>query len=179
MNLDQLSGTHLCDEGASGWRGPICPSSKPSRLPPVAAAVCRGKTPVAKINFSQSALAAETRTAWRFPPRTPRRKRIGSPGPSCWTRCLRVDQLEGRCVGQRALAVSLQRPRTPTASNSDCSHSSCCVRVSFKVWLYSPSGPQIPPHDCVATSSRRENEQIETRSIGRSVPLFGGLASSS
>lgn len=40
-----------------------------------------------------------------------------------------------------------------------------CASYSSKVWLYSPSRPQTPPHDRVATSSRRKNEQFETRSV--------------
>lgn len=88
--------TYLCGEGASGWTEQISPSSRPSCPPPSAAdgparhhgagggcwtgghrCQAAGPTP-----SSRTTAAAETRTAWRFPPRNPRRRRTWIRGPS-------------------------------------------------------------------------------------------------
>lgn len=84
--------THLCGEGASGWKAQISPSSTPCRLPLTVAGTPKG-------NFPQTTLGAGRRTVWRFQPRSQNKKRIWIPEPSCWTGCLTVDQFDRCRVG--------------------------------------------------------------------------------
>lgn len=124
---------HLCGEGASGWKAQISPSSTPSRLPLTVAGTpgdCPGKNHFAKGNFSQTILGTERRTMWRFPPRSQNKKRIWIPGPSCWTRCLTVDQLDRCRVGDGdhwGLLCKGSVKLQTSSSLSEC--------ASFKVWF--------------------------------------------
>ena len=95
---------HLYDGGASGWREQTSPSSISSPLPRAAAGrseVCPSRRRAGRTHFSQTTPAAETRTAWRFPPRNPHRRRIWIRGPSCWTRCITVRRSTRQALNKR------------------------------------------------------------------------------
>lgn len=150
--------THLCGEGASGWKAQISPSSTPSRLPLTVAGtpgVCRQKNHLAKGNFPQTTLGAERRTVWRFQPRSQNKKRIWIPGPSCWTRCLTVDQFDRCRVGdgdhRRILCQGPDIKRqtsTSPAVLASVLHSRCGLLTNQR-----PSW-----HCCIITATSSERE---------------------
>lgn len=108
---------HLYDEGVSGWKEQTSPSST-SRLPQAVAGsreVYRCSGHVVLREICQTTSAAETRTAWRFPPWNPHKRRIWIPGPSWWTKCLTFVQLGRSWIWHRQ-TIDGFATKAPTAS---------------------------------------------------------------
>lgn len=166
---------HLCGEGASGWKAQICPSSTPARPPLTVAGTpgdCRWKNRFAKGKFSQTILGAERCRVWRFPPRSRNKKRIGIPGPSCWTRGLTVDRAD-RCWTRRRRSsrVSLQRPRHQAPNLQLCWRSVPHLRCGLLT-----NGPAaFYCHFIMRGNDKFEKPAVWPRSV---CPLFDSLASS-